>query len=414
VAAVAALAIGWLAARRAPRPRPQAACPHVVGLARIGRVAGWLAVAGVVLAVGQAAWQLGAGFPDAHDVWMLRGKVLFTEGRFAGAYFGEWRQAHDNRAYPPLVSLGVAWMHEVARQPDDHAAKLLFVAWYAALVVLAVALLRVRLGGGLALAAGLGLSACATGVMSTIWGTADTPLAFAVLAAGAVLLVVDDERALRRLLALPLLAAVLTKNEGQPVALAVALATLAVPSGGGTGAGVRARVVRAAAVLAPAGAALAAWWALALSLGLPLVFTLPGADAGLDWSARAGLVLGDAGRRLLDPSWLPGWLAFAFAAAWVAWSSRPSARAGAGVRRHAGVAALVVMLVSAYFVVLAGYRGDLPYLLANSSARLLWHAYPLALVTAFWACPPPPALSPPSPGSPAPAAPRAVARRAAP
>jgi len=46
------------------------------------------------------------------------------------------------------------------------------------------------------------------------------------------------------------------------------------------------------------------------------------------------------------------------------------------------VSLAVVLLLLAYFWVLSGYRGDLPYLLRLSIGRLMLHVYPLALVAA--------------------------------
>src|SRR5262249_8292614 len=155
------------------------------------------------------------------------------------------------------------------------------------------------------------LAGCTTLVMLGIWGIADLPLAYQVLCAGALLLLVDDERRLLRLLAIPVAGAVLTKNEGLPVALAIAAAcALRLLLADGRGARLGRRVawalLRTAAMLAPAVLLLGAWWAQCASLGLPLQFMKP--EAGVATSASRGqlalLTAHEFAARVAEPSWL--------------------------------------------------------------------------------------------------------------
>jgi hypothetical protein len=400
VAAAALAGWAWLAWRARGRGVPASAGtlgPPRSALARAGLLAGWLLLAALVAAVAVASWRAAAGFPDAHQVWLLRGKVLYVDQGFGGSYFQSWHSAHDNRAYPPLVSLATAWMHEVGRDADARAAKLLSAAFFAALLAVAHGALRRSLPRGTALALTLALAGCNTLVMLGIWGIADLPLAFHVLCAGVLLLAVDDPRALVRLLAFPVAGAVLTKNEGLPVALAVAAALglrLLCERGTGSVAGGGRRFVRAvgsaAAVLVPGALAVGAWWALCASLGLPLQFTKPvgGEELAPDRLAHAGLVLRDMVARLAEPSWLPGWIAFGVVVAVLAGRAlRSGTSRGAMAREDEGprclaAATIVVLVAVAYAWVLAGYTGDLPYLLRISTSRLVAHGYPLAMVVA--------------------------------
>jgi hypothetical protein len=274
-------------------------------------------------------------------------------------------------------------------------AKLLSAAFLAALLAVAHGMLRRALGRGAALALTLALAACTTLVMLGIWGIADLPLAYQVLCAGALLLAVDDERLLLRLLAFPVAGAVLTKNEGLPVALAIAgacaLRLLIARRGTADAAGLGRRLVRAlvrtAAVLAPAALLLGAWWGLAASLGLPLQFMKP--EAGVATSASRGqlaqLAAHELAARAAEPSWLPGWIAFGVVTLLLAGSAtrrRGEGEAGEMRARCLAAAVIVVLTGLAYIWVLSGYEGDLPYLLRISASRLVAHAYPLALVVA--------------------------------
>jgi len=418
-----AASLAWRARRIAPAGGACPCDPPPARIARAGRVAGWLALLALLAVTGALAWRTAAGFPDAHDVWLLRGKVLYLDGGFGGAYFGEWRQAHDNRSYPPLVSLASAWIHEVARGVDDRAVKLLSVAWLVALVALAFAALRRVLGHGLALALALALAGCTTGTLVAIWGIADLPLALHVLSAGVLLLALDDRRALARLLPLPLLGAVLTKNEGLPVALAVAAAAALRFAGedvAARGAWTRcgAAATRAALLLLPAALALGAWWAWTRSLDLPLQFTLPSEEGGLQLGRldRLGLVLREAGARLAEPSWLAGWCACGLVVTWMAWRrlARQPAPGFNEAETRAWYAAVVLLLAAgAYAAVLSGYRGNLAYLLPMSTSRLLYQLYPLALVLGATVVGRVGANPPPA-GSRSPPAPRAARRPSSP
>src|SRR5262249_14685425 len=127
VVAGAALAasggLAWQARGRPSSARPAAwaaACsqPPAGPLARAARLAGWLLLAALVAGVAVATWRAAAGFPDTHLVWQLRGKVLYLDQGFGGWFWRSWTTAHDNRAYPPLVSLATAWIHEATRSAD--------------------------------------------------------------------------------------------------------------------------------------------------------------------------------------------------------------------------------------------------------------------------------------------------------
>ncbi|HEX5008796.1 MAG TPA: hypothetical protein VFY71_00240 [Planctomycetota bacterium] len=401
-AVVAALALAawgvlaWRARRRASSAGTAAfaaACsePPSGPLARGARCAGWLLLAALVAGVGVASWRAAAGFPDTYLVWQLRGKVLYLDQGFGGWFWRSWTTAHDNRSYPPLISLATAWIHEATRSADVRAAKLLSAAFFTALLAVAHGVLRRVLGRGAALALTLALAGCTTLVMLGLWGIADLPMACQVLCAGALLLLAD-ETLLLRLLAFPVAGAVLTKNEGLPVALAIAAAcALRLLLARGSAAGLGRRVARslgcAAAILAPAALLLGAWWALCASLGLPLQFMKP--EAGVATSASRGqlalYVAHEMGARVADPSWLPGWIAFAVMTLLLAGRMALRREVGppAEARSRCLAAATVVILTGlAYTWVLSGYQGDLPYLLRLSAGRLVAHTYPLALVVA--------------------------------
>jgi hypothetical protein len=352
-------------------------------------VAGVAVLVAFVVGVAILSWRTGASFPDAHQVWMLRGKVLFLDQGFQGDYFHSWRTAHDNRAYPPLLSLEYAWMHEVARSADMRSAKLLAAGYFAALLAVAYGALRRALRCGPALGLTFALGAGTTFVMLGLWGIADLPLAFYLLCAGALLIILPDGGPLPRLLPLPVAAAVLTKNEGMPLALAMVagFALRLVLSRRGHGALRRtlSAALHGAAILLPAVALLGLWWWQCSSLGLPLQFMKPPGEATAepDRLGLADLVLRDFGARLLEPSWLAVWLGFGLALVLllVQVVRQPGARQGEAGRRLA-VASIVVLALSAYVVVLSGYPGDLPYLLRLSSGRLVAHVVPLATVLA--------------------------------
>jgi hypothetical protein len=375
---VALAALGccaWLARRRgATAPgEPSASLSPVQ---RAGLVAGWLLLAALVALLGTLSWHSAAAFPDAYQVWLLRGRVLFLDGGFGGRYFEAFTGAHDNRAYPPLLSLATAGLYEAIGAPDDRAAKLLPAALLAALLLVAHGALRRSLPRGASLALTLGLGACATLGMVTIWGIADLPVAAHLLCGGVLLLAVEEDTLCARLLALPLLGVVLSKNEGLPAALALL---------GGLGlrlAMARLPARRIATALArcalPALAAVGAWWGLTTSRGLPLVFTLPASPAAHEVSrlARLRAVLDSVAERLADFSWLPGFAIFALVLPLVlVLAARGEAR-----RRTLAAGGVVLLLVAAYLWVLSGYRGNLPYLLRFSTGRLIAHFYPLAFV----------------------------------
>jgi hypothetical protein len=362
------------------RPRAVASAePPARGAARAALIAGWLLLGLAVLTVVVLSCRSAAGFPDAYQVWLLRGRVLFLDRGFSGSFFHDaLHTAHDNRAYPPLLSLATAGLYEAMGQVDDRAAKLLPGACCAALLLLAHGALRRSLPRGAALLATLGLCGCTTLVMVTVWGIADLPLAAFVLAGGVVLLAVDDRRC-APLLALPLLGAVLTKNEGLPAAIAL-LGGFALRLLGAAGEPPGSRVRRLLLAALPAALAAGAWLGFAVARGLPLVFTLPGSQAVRDVGrlTRTRSVLASIGERLLDASWLPGWIAFALVLVLVVARSRSDA---AG-RRVLAAGAVVALLLLAYIWVLGGYEGDLPLLLRLSMGRLMLHGYPLALVVA--------------------------------
>jgi len=406
--------LAWRARRRGRAATDAALAPSGVSLARPAQLVGAALITALAVAVAVASWRAAASFPDAHQVWLLRGKALYLDQGFGGACFQEWHSAHDRRAYPPLVSLATAWMHEVGRDADMRSAKLLSAAFYAALLLVAHGALRRLPARGASLALTLALGGCTTLVMLGIWGIADLPLAFHILCAGALLLGVDEPRALVRLLTLPVAGALLTKNEGLPAALAIGAAcALRLACGGAAGRGRVLRALRGAgAVVVPGVLGLVAWWALATSLGLPLQFTKPvgGEPPAPDRLGNLVLVLRDMAGRAADPGMLAGWAVFGVVVVLlVAGARRPRA---AGVReRCLAAAAIVVLTLAAYVWVLAGYRGDLPHLLRLTSGRLVAHLYPLALLVAAWSVSAlagarAPALTPPSAGSRSPPAPR--------
>jgi hypothetical protein len=79
-----------------------------------------------------------AGFPDAHLVWLLRQGAVPGQG---GSYFRSWQTAHDNRA-TRRSSRSRRPGSTSSRNADARAAKMLSVAFLAALLAVAHGVLR--------------------------------------------------------------------------------------------------------------------------------------------------------------------------------------------------------------------------------------------------------------------------------
>jgi hypothetical protein len=390
---VAALARPFVAPSRAA-DEPSVA-PATPGAPRAARLVLLLLVAGAAAVIGRSSLGYGAQFADAHGLWLLKARVFATDGGFDGAYFHEWADGHERRAYPALLPLAGAWLHMLAGRVDDTLVKLLHVGYLLALLVLVHALLAARLPGWLAAA---GLLAFCTGrqtLLATVWGVADMPLACLLLAAMAALLPggarAGDEASRRGRLARAawfLALAAFTKGEGMVAAPVVAAAWWLA----GRRATPRPRLGTACLLVVPAALLAAAWLAVPARHGIGLTLG-PGAELppAAEATARLSELVRTALPVMAGPAWLFAWPLALLAAA------RPAWRARAADRALLLLAPLGLLLADA--AVYVAQSGDLPWLLSTTLGRLLYHGFPAVFVWTLTAL----GASPSLPPAPAPA-----------
>src|SRR5262249_41877914 len=91
---------------------------------------------------------------DGVAVWGLKGKAAFADGGFPGPYFHDLSRQWSHPDYPLFVPLAEAWVYRWIGQVDECAVKLLFVAFYVALLALFYGGGR-RAGGSLAFSLGV-------------------------------------------------------------------------------------------------------------------------------------------------------------------------------------------------------------------------------------------------------------------
>jgi len=362
---VAASGLALLLAR-GRRPVPEPAGPPAVGPPRASegpaaRLAfGLLLAALTALALVTAALSVRAGAhaSDAHSIWLLKARVVALDGGFDGLYWRDWPDGHDRRGYPPLVSLLGAWVHLLAGRIDDGLVKLVFASFHVALLALVYDVLARHLARWMAALATLGLALTGMTIVLTVWGVADLPLAFFLLAALHALRLDARGAAVAGLL---LAAAAFTKLEGAVAALLVA--ALAAGGVAGTRRALRLLVAPAAVVLL--------WLLFLRARGIPLLVG-PGADveAAARFGARLAVATSGLLASALRPGWLNAWPLFVVALALLAAGRAP---------RACGRWALVVLaLLAADALVLGLQAGNLPWLVGVTGTRLLYHVYPAA------------------------------------
>ncbi|GJM20614.1 MAG: hypothetical protein DHS20C15_05290 [Planctomycetota bacterium] len=370
--ALVAVAGGWCARRRA-RGRVQNAAAKTVALSlradsartTLSTRALQAALALAILLVAAHTLREGARFADSHAVWALRAKVVASDGGFEGSYWREWSDAHDRRAYPPLLSLSGAWVQSWGDALDAAPTKLVNLGFYLALLGLTHAALARRLGARAALAGTALLALSRPVVLGAGWGVADLPLAAYTLAA--VCEFARSRRGDTWIAAISLAGAVLCKYEGVWIAGLVLLAASSVQSQRSG----RVAVWRAALLPALLGAL---WVALMLSLQVPFAF---GPHAELAPETASFLArLSVAARALLNHALRPQWLFLAPLALVLTLARRPARRTRFTRLGTRVVLALLLVDLSVY----AFQAGDTNALLATTLERLLLQVFPLAFV----------------------------------
>jgi hypothetical protein len=136
------------------------------------------AVSGVVIGTARR----GLGW-DGVAVWGLKGKAAFVDGGFPGPYFHDLSRQWSHPDYPLFVPLAEAWVYRCIGQVDECAVKLLFVAFYVALLALFYGGVRRE---GFTATFSLGFTAALATVpllrAQAMSGEADVPLALVVFA----------------------------------------------------------------------------------------------------------------------------------------------------------------------------------------------------------------------------------------
>ena len=358
----ASAATGGTAAAAAPScaehaPRDEAPWQRAVVLLLLAGVAA-LAIVTAALSI-----RNGARASDANSIWLLKARVVFIDGGFDGSYWRFWPDGHDRRGYPPLISLLGTWIYLLAGRADDGLVKLCAVSFHVALLALVYDVIARRLPRWAAALATLFFALVGMTVVLTVWGVADLPLAFFLLAA--LHAAKEDSRRGATVAGLLLAAAAFTKLEGIVAAPLAALAA-------GVSLGESSRALRVLRLGLPATIVALLWAHFTHQRGIPLLVgpsaALP--DGGQDLAARFGSAASGLGASALRPGWLFAWLLFVLALARLA-----SGRAPAGLRPWA-LFVLGLLAVDAF--VLALQAGNLPWLIATTGTRLLYQAFPVA------------------------------------
>jgi hypothetical protein len=386
------LLLVWPASRARRPPGREVRAPPTV-LVRV--LVGLLLVLALV-SVGQAVFS-GLVRPtfqfDSLTRWMFKTKVLALEGTLIGPLSQDPEFAFTHQRYPPLVSHVSVWPCLVEGRFDDRLAQSIY-PWYAvALVMVLFGALRRRVGPlraslGAAWVAGFPLLSFVpypppgSGAASAM---ADIPLALFVTGAGLAL--IDAlERARDRAhveTALLLGFAVLTKNEGLPVAAVVVVLLLLLTR--------RGRWRTALGVAALVGAVYWLLWGR-------LAAELPALDEHYPGQLRLGAVLAGLprlprillqfGHELISfRSWNLTWPAVVALLALGRWS-RPVGVLVTIVVAQLGVY-VIAFVITAWSSPAAEFLGGDPvdYLMTLTVGRLFMHVAPLAVVAALLASP---------------------------
>ena len=383
---VAASALALLLARRARVPAPvdpaapAARSPRAAEgpSARLAFVLLLAALAAAALVTAALSVRAGAHASDAHSIWLLKARVVALDGGFDGPYWRDWPDGHDRRGYPPLVSLLGAWVHLLAGRVDDGLVKLAFASFHVALLALVYDVLARHLARWMAVLATLVFALTGMTIVLTVWGVADLPLAFYLLAALHALRLDARGGAVAGVL---LAAAAFTKLEGAVAALLVA----ALAAGG---------TRRALRLVAPPAAVVLLWLLFLRPRGIPLLVG-PGAefDAAAGFGARLAVATSGLVASALRPGWLWVWPLFVVALALLAAGRAPLA--------SGRWAAVVLALLAADALVLGLQAGNLPWLVGATGPRLLYHVYPAAYAVTVLALAAPPAPAGPGVSRPA-------------
>jgi hypothetical protein len=357
-----------LSAPAALAPRAPSAAGRLASTALLA-LAAVLVAALAALSVAQKA-----AFVDAHAVWMLKARAVVTDGGLDGPWLRHWSDQHDRRGYPLLWPLDAAWVHLLAGGVDDGLAKLVLGGFLAALCALLHELLAHRCPAWIA-ALGTALVPLALPTINvTLWGVADLPLTFFLLAALHALLPPRGTPCLTRA-AFFLALAPFTKLEGAVAAGAFALAWLL--AGGEdadearrapAAAGLRRRAPGAARLVAGA-AIVAVGWTLFLRAYGVVDLVPPIATTGAALLERGAVLAHGLLASLVDTRWLLLWPLFLLALA-------VGVRRG-GPPRVALLAAALLVGLDAGLLLLAA--PEEPAKVSVALERLLFQAFPVAL-----------------------------------
>jgi hypothetical protein len=247
LAAVAAVILGVAALERR-RFRPEARQPRLTPAAV-------LLAAGALLAAAAFAFgavRTGIYGTDALATWMLKARTIFEEARIPARLFTDPGLAFSHPEYPLLVPLTLGSFALAARGWNPRALALVYVAWQLATLAAVGGALSRRLSRTAGAAGALLAALCVPLWLPISIGTAEVPLALAIVLAGTAFLDWLDRpsgSALARLAIAGILCAG-TKQEG--VAFCVVLAACLVLRRGA-----RFRLPAAAALLLPACASFA-------------------------------------------------------------------------------------------------------------------------------------------------------------
>lgn len=175
------------------------------------------------------AWHDAAGFVDARTIWMLKARVLATDGGVDGAFFTDWHDWTERRSYPLLVPIHFGLHHLVRGGLDDAALKVGHACVAVGVLVLVAVRLASRGSPRRATFAVVVLAVSSSSLTTAMWANADV---FVALFALAALECADRAVAAGRprgfvALGVVLGALVATKNEGIVPAAAIALVTIA-------------------------------------------------------------------------------------------------------------------------------------------------------------------------------------------
>jgi hypothetical protein len=167
--------------------------PVVRPYAGMARFPGLLDVPALAVCLFQVAFVLlqsvrvPLGSFDTWSLWEYKGRRFWLDGGITGGFLHDHAAIFAHPAYPPLVSLLIAWVYTWLGAADPTLMKPLFAAFYAALLLAFFGALRPRLGPRGALLTVAALSLVPRIVEYAGTGLADVPLAAALVASAAAL-----------------------------------------------------------------------------------------------------------------------------------------------------------------------------------------------------------------------------------